>query len=205
MSPVYFLRRLFFLTVLCAAKGALAAIYATNLLCDAWQNPLGVDSVTPRLSWQLQTTIAGERAQSQTAFQILVASSTNLLANNQGDLWDSGKMISSAISTNYSGTTLASAQPAFWKVCVWDKNNQVSAWSPVATWTMGLLNQSDWQGGWLVGTNSSAFTLTGCNWIWYPEGNPASSAPVATRYFRKSVSRPRRFRTCVGNLAVGGG
>ena len=181
-------RRLGFLTALFAAKGLFAAIYATNLQCDSWQNPIGIDSTNSRLSWQLQTTIAGERGQSQAAFQVLVASSTNMLANNQGDLWDSGKIISPAISTNYAGTTLASAQQVFWKVRVWDKNNSASAWSPVTTWTMGLLNQSDWQGGWLVTTNTSGFNLTGCNWIWYPEGNPASSAPVATRYFRKSVS-----------------
>ncbi len=171
-----------------AAKGLFAAIYATNLQCDSWQNPIGIDSLNPRLSWQLQATIAGERAQSQTAFQVLVASSTNALANNQGDLWDSGKITSPAISTNYTGTTLASAQQVFWKVRVWDKNNSASAWSPPATWTMGLLNAADWQGGWLASTNSSGFSLTGCNWIWYNEGNTASSAPVATRYFRKSVS-----------------
>ena len=94
------LRRLCFLTALFAAKGLLAAIYATNLQCDSWQNPLGIDSANPRLSWQLQTTIADERGQSPTAFQVLVASSTNTLANNQGDLWDSGKIISPAISTD---------------------------------------------------------------------------------------------------------
>jgi hypothetical protein len=30
--------------------------------------------------------------------------------------------------------------------------------------------------------------LNGDNWIWYPEGNPAQSAPVGTRYFRKTIS-----------------
>jgi hypothetical protein len=189
MRLVLFLQRMFFLAVLFAAKGLLAAIFATNLQCDSWQNPIGIDSTNPRLSWQLQTTIAGERSQSQTACQVLVATSTNTLAGSQGDLWDSGKVFSPAININYAGTTLASAQQVFWKVRVWDKNDSVSAWSSVMTWTMGLLNQSDWQGGWLVPpTNSSSFSLTGCNWIWYPEGNPASSAPVGTRYFRKSVS-----------------
>ena len=188
MRVCSYLKRVFFGCLLFAGNGVLAAIYATNLQCDAWQNPVGIDSTAPRLSWQLQSTLAGERAQAQTAFQILVASSINLLENNQGDLWDSGKFVSSAISTNYSGTTLTSAQQVFWKLRVWDKNNQASAWSPAATWTMGLLSPSDWRGGWLVSSKNSNLSLNGCNWIWYPEGNPASSAPVATRYFRKCIS-----------------
>lgn len=181
------LRRCFFLALLWAAPSAFASIDATNLLCDGWQNPLGIDSSKPLLSWQLQDTLAGERTQAQTAFEVLAASSTNLLALNQGDLWDSGKINSSAIRTVYNGATLASAQQVFWTVRVWDKNNQASPWSPAASWTMGLLNPADWRGGWLAATNGFSSSLNGCNWIWYPEGNPASSAPVATRYFRKSI------------------
>jgi hypothetical protein len=165
-----------------------AAISPASLVCGFSANPLGVDDPTPRLSWQLQDTVTGERAQFQTAYQVLVASATNTLAGNQGDLWDSGKITSAAVNTSYAGSALASAQQVFWKVRVWDKNGQVSAWSPVATWTMGLLNPADWLGGWLVPTNNAALSLAGCNWIWYPEGNPASSAPVATRYFRKVVT-----------------
>src|SRR5687767_4424536 len=32
--------------------------------------------------------------------------------------------------------------------------------------------------------------LTGARWIWYPEGAPATSAPAADRYFRKSFTAP---------------
>ena len=32
--------------------------------------------------------------------------------------------------------------------------------------------------------------LQGASWVWYPEGNPAASAPVGTRYFRKTVVVP---------------
>ena len=34
----------------------------------------------------------------------------------------------------------------------------------------------------------SGFALTGVPWIWYPEGDPRTSAPVGTRYFRKTFS-----------------
>jgi len=32
--------------------------------------------------------------------------------------------------------------------------------------------------------------LEGCSWVWYPEGNPAASAPPGTRYFRGKVTVP---------------
>ena len=32
--------------------------------------------------------------------------------------------------------------------------------------------------------------LEGCSWTWYPESNPAESAPPGTRYFRKPVTIP---------------
>jgi hypothetical protein len=173
-----------------SAQGLYAGISPTNLRCGSWQNPLGIDDPKPRLSWQVVATEPGERGQSQTAYQIQAASSAALLADNQPDLWDSGKVVSGRpVSVPYGGSTLTSAQQVFWQVRVWDANDQPSAWSSPATWTMGLLNQADWQGGWLVGpSNSSSLSLSGCSWIWYPEGKPAQSAPVGARYFRKSIS-----------------
>src|SRR5271167_1354532 len=63
-----------------------------SLRCEYLQNPLGIDSVRPRLSWQLVGDTRGVR---QSAYQILVASTSELLARNTGDLWDSGKIPSS--------------------------------------------------------------------------------------------------------------
>ena len=172
-----------------SAQGLYAGISPVNLRCGSWQNPLGIDYSNPRLSWQVMTTNVTDRAQSETAYEIQAASSAALLAANQPDLWDSGKVVSpQPFNVPYGGNTLTSAQQVFWQVRVWDVNNNPSAWSPVATWTMGLLNQTDWQGGWLVPPANNIFNLTGCTWIWYPEGNPAVSAPVGTRYFRKTFS-----------------
>src|SRR4051812_4452025 len=74
-------------------------VFATNVLaqkdiriidlrCDYGTNPLGIDSASPRLSWKIESKTNGER---QTAYQILAASSEKQLAENEGDLWDSGK------------------------------------------------------------------------------------------------------------------
>ncbi len=176
--------------MLVGAMPLIAGISPIDLRCGSWQSPLGIDDPNPRLSWRVVATNPVERAQLQTAYQIQVASSAAVLAGNLGDLWDSGKVVSAQpFNVPYAGSALASAQQVFWRVKVWDKNDQPSAWSSVATWTMGLLNTNDWQGGWLVGSvDTQNLSLTGCNWIWYPEGNPASAAPVATRYFRKMIT-----------------
>ena len=76
------------------------------LRCEYKENPLGIDVKAPRLSW-IVTSIA--RAQKQTAYRILVAGSSEALAADNGDLWDSGKVKSS--ETNqiaYEGKPLKS-------------------------------------------------------------------------------------------------
>ncbi len=177
------------MAILLSVQGLYAGISPVNLRCGSWQNPLGIDDPNPRLSWQVVTTNATERAQSETAYEIQAASSPALLAANQPDLWDSGKVVSpQPFNVPYGGSTLASAQQVFWQVRVWDVNGQPSAWGATANWTMGLLNKTDWQGGWLVPPTNNSYSLTGCSWIWYPEGNPTVSAPVGTRYFRKLFS-----------------
>ena len=143
--------------LLSSAHSLVAGLLITNQLCEFATNPLGVDEKSPRLMWQLQSLAPGQRNQSQTACQILVATSAGLLVEGKADLWDSGKINSSAPDVAYGGAALKSEQQVFWKLRVWDQDGHPSGWSPVATWTMGLLNASDWQGGWIcrLATNST--------------------------------------------------
>jgi len=106
-------------------------------------NPLGIDEPQPRLYWRLES---DERGQKQTAYQVLVASSSALLESDTGDLWDSARVESSQ-STHvvYSGKPLTSRQQCFWKVRVWDKDGVPSDWTTPAMWSMGLLKEDDWQ------------------------------------------------------------
>src|SRR5690242_18333785 len=48
--------------------------------------PLGIDDPAPLFSWQLQDAAQGA---AQTAYQVQVASSPELLAQNKPDVWDS--------------------------------------------------------------------------------------------------------------------
>jgi alpha-L-rhamnosidase len=148
---------------------ALASLSPDRLRCEYLDNPLGIDTAQPRLSWVLEST---QRAEKQTAYQILAATSEALLKSDRGDLWDTGKVASDqTLHVVYAGKALASSQRCYWKVRVWDKDGKVSAYSRPAYWEMGLLAAQDWQGQWIgrtTDTNSlpapmlrRAFTLEG--------------------------------------------
>ena len=119
----------------------------TDLRCEYRVDPLGVDVAKPRLYWLVES---DQRAQSQSAYRILVASDENKLKLNQGDLWDSGKVASDRSShVVYGGKKLSSQMPCYWKVRLWDKNDEPSPWSKPARWSMGLLNAGDWKAQWI--------------------------------------------------------
>lgn len=85
-----------------------------RLVCNDQVNPLGMDNAHPVFSWQLASP---ERAQAQTAYRILVASSAELLDQDQGDLWDSGWVQSDqSMQVRYAGRPLASRHCCYWKV-----------------------------------------------------------------------------------------
>ena len=118
-----------------------------HLRCEYQIDPLGIDTKQPRLSWWLKS---NSRGATQSAYQILVASSVELLKQDKGDLWDSGKVKSDAsIQVEYQGKPLSSQQKCYWKARVWDSSHQVGSWSKPGSWTMGLLVRSDWKGKWI--------------------------------------------------------
>jgi len=120
----------------------------SELKCEYHFNPVGVDTAQPRLSWIAQSQ---ERGWLQSAYQMLVASSRENLEQNNGDIWDSGKVTSSrSAQAEYNGRQLKSLEDCWWKIRVWDRKDAPSAWSEPARWTMGLLEQSDWKGKWIT-------------------------------------------------------
>lgn len=124
-------------------------IRITDLRCEHLGNPLGIDVPQPRLSWKIEDPSAAP-GQRQTAYQILVASSPELLAKDRGDLWDSGKVDSDqSVLVPYTGAALDSRRACWWKVRAWDKDGTNSGWSEPSFWTMGLLHPGDWQAEWI--------------------------------------------------------
>lgn len=119
-----------------------------GLTCEHLINPVGIDASQPRLAWSL-TAPAQPRGQAQTAYQVLVAGDAEALAADRGDLWDSGRVASGTVQTVYAGHPLGSYQQCFWKVRVWDKDGEPSAWSSPASWSMGILDARLWKARWL--------------------------------------------------------
>ena len=134
---------------------ALAEIRPGGLRCEYLVSPLGLGTAKPRLSWVVRSE---ERAQRQTAYQVLVASSSEKLAAGEGDLWDSGKISSDASAQIvYGGRPLRSSQRCHWKVRVWDRDGKGSEYSEPAFWEMGLLDRGDWHGRWIARTTDTAY------------------------------------------------
>ena len=156
-------------------------LHPYDLRCEYLKNPLGLDATSPRFQWKLSS---AQRAQEQTAYQILVASHPDTLKADRGDLWNSGKVISNEnIHIQYAGKTLLSGQQCYWKVKVWDKNQQESGWSEMAYFSMGLLQPSDWKAMW-IGLDRAMGT-----------DNPAAEkTKLSARYLRKEFTLEKNIR-----------
>lgn len=144
-------------------------------------NPIGIEETHPRLTWVVESARRGAR---QIAYRILVASTPERLAQDRGDLWDSGKVASDqTVNIAYAGLPLHSRERCYSKVQVWDENGRASPWSSIASWSMGLLAPADWT----------------ARWISYRDRSPLHTSrdrlylPPA-RYFRKAFETRTRVR-----------
>jgi alpha-L-rhamnosidase len=191
----------FSLGLFCLTLVAFGAPKATNLRCEYKTNPIAIDQAQPRLSWVVSTG-GTQRGVLQSAYHVLVASTPELLRKDEGDLWDSGKVVSDqSTQVVYTGKDLKAVQDCFWKVKLWDQSGEESSWSETAQWTMGLLKPSDWQAKW-IGYESSAQTpdpaaaamkkalrLDGLKWVWASGAKPGEQPP-GKAYFRKVIQIP---------------
>jgi alpha-L-rhamnosidase len=190
-----FLYAALLLTSLPSAATA-AGFEVAQLRCEYRTHPLGLDMAQPRLSW-LNT--SSERGARQTAYQILVASTPELLAANQGDRWDSGKVTSDQQNQiSYNGKPLTSGAACYWKVRTWDQSGGPSEWSQPASWTMGLLSPADWKAQWIgndaayqssaeVAAGNKLLSLKGLNWVQMPKNEGKISGDT---YLRREIELP---------------
>jgi alpha-L-rhamnosidase len=136
-------------------------LHAKGLRCEYLQSPRGIDTPKPCLSWLLETTPPDSPGVTQSAYRVLVASSTESLAKDQGDLWDSGTVKSGqTLQIEYAGKPLRSNQHCWWKVSIWDGKGATAGWSEPSIWSMGLLSPTDWHGKWISSPTSGATANT---------------------------------------------
>ncbi|UMB61770.1 hypothetical protein MHL31_06090 [Lutibacter sp. A80] len=87
----------------------------------------------PEFSWELPKT-----AVKQLSYQILVASSKELIENNKGDVWDSEKIVSGqSINIEFKGASLEVGNTYFWKVKIWNEENKESLYSKYQSFKIG--------------------------------------------------------------------
>jgi len=141
-----------------AANGQSLEIY--NLKCDYKTDPIGIDNLSPSLSWQIKGD--GVRDLEQKACQVLVATSEELLEEGKADVWNSGIVESGqSVQVSYSGEALDSKSTYYWTVRVWTNKGKHAVESQVASWEMGLLEPSDWKGKWISAPRVYSFRQRG--------------------------------------------
>ena len=114
----------------------------SQLNCEQIENPIAIDTQKPRFSWKIHSQ---QRGFEQFAYQIIVSDSPDLLSLNKGNMWNSGKVVSpTSLLIEYNGKPLQSQKEYYWKVRIWDKENNVSQWSLENNFSIGLLSHKDW-------------------------------------------------------------
>jgi alpha-L-rhamnosidase len=158
----------------------------------------------PRLSWTLESS---ERAQHQTAYQVLVASSPEELADDQSDLWDSGKVASNQSAyVRYAGNPLQ-----FRRVPECDQPR----WHPLLCWVSGLAGLRRLAGvGWLndrfgitpkelLGTAFFAYSSRLLAQIAHVLGKSADADRYGAMFQKTRQAFQARFVTAGGLIAGG--
>ena len=175
-----------FFAFLFLAGSVYAAIGITELRTEQLRNPLGIDVRQPRLGWRIES---DEQNVMQTAYHILVASSADLLAQEKGDIWDSGKIESDASQwIAYQGKPLKRNARYYWKVKVYTNRGEAD-WSAPAFWSMGLLNEADWQGQW-IGLDRTT-----------PGDSETQWSRLAARYLRKEFALSKEVKRATVHIA----
>ncbi|MCK3682734.1 alpha-L-rhamnosidase C-terminal domain-containing protein [Maribellus sp. YY47] len=131
----------------------------TGLLVELLREPdkAVITDPSPEFGW-----IFPQEGIQQTACQILVASAPDLLTEEKADLWNSNKINTSAsINVPYKGKSLLPHSTYWWKVKVWDKKGNVSAYSVAQQFNTGNFDRStdEWAG------KSNWVELSPNNWV----------------------------------------
>ena len=120
-------------------------ITVKNLTAEHKKDPIGIDILTPRLSWKIYGT--GNDIM-QTFYSIRVSTDQKFSSGKM--VWQSGKTKSEeSILVPYNGPALKSGTRYFWQVMIWDNKGRESKWSETALFEMGLLDASEWKAKWI--------------------------------------------------------
>ncbi len=165
------------LTILFSCLLSLQLVHAQvtikNLRCEMLKDPVGIDIVQPRFSWQLESS---QKNITQSSYQVFVSSSEQKLKANEADMWNSGTITySKSLLIAYGGKPLQSAKKYYWKVKI-ITNRGAAFDGENAFFTTGFFRETDWK----------------AKWIGYDKGSAWDSitqwSRLSARYLRKEFS-----------------
>ena len=133
------MRKIFTLFFAVQLAGICAAqVKVQYLLTENTVNPISVDAINPRFSWQLNA--GNKRGVMQTAYELKVSSE----GKSKHEVWKTGKVMSDqSMYITYKGEPLAAGKKYVWQVREWDNTGKATAWSEPASWPRGLHSPAD--------------------------------------------------------------
>jgi len=111
-------------------------ITVTNLRCEYLVNPIGLDTNSPRFTWEYEGDTDGFAV---SRFEIRVGTDQEILQPYQ------------------TGTVLDSHTRYYWQVTVWDKDGKQCKPSELAFFETGKLKPQDWTGKWITDDQDKEF------------------------------------------------
>ncbi|MBV8631681.1 MAG: family 78 glycoside hydrolase catalytic domain [Silvibacterium sp.] len=176
-----------------AASAASGPQRPSSLTCDAMTTPIGLDIPHPQLSWQLQD---DRFAAKQTAYQVQVATTPDLLLGGKADVWDSGRIASDkSVGVVYGGPALKPEQRYYWRVQTWDKDGKAYPPSDITWWETGLMQPAEWRARWIgfEEPEEKAIRESGAIWI-TNEGGTGTAGSDSHHDFRYEFTLPSTVR-----------
>ncbi len=148
---MYKMKCLLFLLLFSSFQGLCTAAdnfsHPVHLRCEYLVNPLGIDAGSPRFTWQMATERQGAV---QRAYQLFVGTNPEEVSSGKGNVWESGKVSSSALPVVYGGEPLLPLTRYYWCVKTEDEKGTWSGLSETAFFETGMMGGENWKAHWIT-------------------------------------------------------
>lgn len=158
-----------------------SAVYAqtnqiVNLHCEHLVNPIGIDEIHPRFSWQLTASVNGINN-----FKLAVGLDSTSIKKEKSDVWNV-ELEPDKQTVVYNGAPLQPFTKYYWHVT--GSSNGKLVQSAVNSFETGMICKANWQGAWISDNNDINY----------------KPAP----YFRKEFKLDKKIKTARAYIAVAG-